>query len=546
MEMQSVFSGMMNILSASMTGDLGNVSGEEGGNTSFQKIMSDNIDRMKESQTNVKENKIVQNSSNNEKKECSLDEVVDNMDDMEKDSFDKIQVEVEEETLILDTEVNLEMSSEMFEAKEWIEEVQDFLCEELEIDLEELEVVLEQLGIQIIDLRDYSCVQQLVLKVSGEQDKTMLLTNEDLGKQLERIYEGIQEINQLIQEEFSVSDAELQVQLEQLSRELSSNEDNEKDKITMPMQDSHLSEEEMDVDSLIQASNLEKDLTMDEHFLATEAVEQDKQIEISKQPIVEDEVPVEEVELQNKETQTADVEVVAKKDVQSSQDIGEDVTKQEKEIKIDFSVDKQSVRTEEESMSQSSFSQTDEQESEQGLMERFVEHLSSNHITDVENVMNPNEQPIQMREIVNQLVEQIKLLVKPDTTSMEMQLNPENLGKVNLTVVAKDGHVTAHLVTENEITKQALEGQIQQLRDTLGQQGLKVDKVEVSVSNFDFSHSNQANAEEQKQQQKNTYNKNIARIINLDDAVDLNEITEEEQLTRKIMRENGNQVDYTA
>ena len=43
---------------------------------------------------------------------------------------------------------------------------------------------------------------------------------------------------------------------------------------------------------------------------------------------------------------------------------------------------------------------------------------------------------------------------------MEIQLNPENLGKINLTVVAKDGMITAQLTAQNEAVKNAIENQI--------------------------------------------------------------------------------------
>ena len=39
---------------------------------------------------------------------------------------------------------------------------------------------------------------------------------------------------------------------------------------------------------------------------------------------------------------------------------------------------------------------------------------------------------------------------------MEMQLNPENLGKIYVQVTAKEGVVTAHLAVQNEIVKRSL------------------------------------------------------------------------------------------
>ena len=55
---------------------------------------------------------------------------------------------------------------------------------------------------------------------------------------------------------------------------------------------------------------------------------------------------------------------------------------------------------------------------------------------------------IDAKDVIRQVVEEIKLTVKADNTSFEMQLNPEHLGKINLQVAAKNGVVTAQIATE--------------------------------------------------------------------------------------------------
>ncbi|MGB4659857.1 MAG: flagellar hook-length control protein FliK, partial [Mobilitalea sp.] len=84
-------------------------------------------------------------------------------------------------------------------------------------------------------------------------------------------------------------------------------------------------------------------------------------------------------------------------------------------------------------------------------------------------------QVTELRDIANQIIDRIKVSIQPNQTSMELQLNPENLGKVNLTVQSKNGVLTAQFVVQNEISKEAIESQMQSLKDTLNQQGLKVD-----------------------------------------------------------------------
>lgn len=89
-----------------------------------------------------------------------------------------------------------------------------------------------------------------------------------------------------------------------------------------------------------------------------------------------------------------------------------------------------------------------------------------------------------MDQIVEQVVRQVRIRVMPETTSMELRLNPASLGRVNLTVAASAGVATATMVVENQVAKEALESQMIQLKEAFSAQGLKVDAVEVTVAEF--------------------------------------------------------------
>ena len=91
------------------------------------------------------------------------------------------------------------------------------------------------------------------------------------------------------------------------------------------------------------------------------------------------------------------------------------------------------------------------------------------------------EELVQVREIANQIVERVKVTIKPNQTSMDLQLNPENLGKVNLSIQSTGDRMTAKFVVENELVKEAIESHIQLLKDSLSEQGIKVDSVEVAI-----------------------------------------------------------------
>lgn len=102
----------------------------------------------------------------------------------------------------------------------------------------------------------------------------------------------------------------------------------------------------------------------------------------------------------------------------------------------------------------------------------------------------------QVREIANQIMEQIKITIRPDQTNMELQLNPEHLGRVNLTITEKEGMMTAQFTTQTEVAKEAIESQMATLRESLQNQGIKVEAIEVTVSEFGFEFERDRQSEE--------------------------------------------------
>lgn len=151
-------------------------------------------------------------------------------------------------------------------------------------------------------------------------------------------------------------------------------------------------------------------------------------------------------------------------------------------------------------------------------------------------------------QIMEQIVHQMKVTIAPETTSMEMQLNPENLGKVYVNISSQEGVINAQFHATNEIVKEALETQIATLRENLNQAGVKVDAIEVTIASHEFERNleqNQQNPEETAEAQKDQTNKR--RNISVDSLDELSGMmTEEETLVAQMMKDNGNSVDFTA
>ena len=118
-------------------------------------------------------------------------------------------------------------------------------------------------------------------------------------------------------------------------------------------------------------------------------------------------------------------------------------------------------------------------------------------------VLMQGDTKVSMRDITEQVLGQVKVRVTSETTNLEIQLHPASLGRVNVQVsAAAQGITTATLFVENEMAKQALESQMLTLKQNFQEQGLKVDAVEVTVSNFNLESEGQQMAENGQSEQR--------------------------------------------
>lgn len=170
-------------------------------------------------------------------------------------------------------------------------------------------------------------------------------------------------------------------------------------------------------------------------------------------------------------------------------------------------------------------------------MNTFVERLGE----ALENATADTEvQSQQTTDILDQVVSQIRLRVVADTTKLEMQLHPASLGKVNVAVSAAAGVTTAVLTVENQAAKEALESQMIILKENFQQQGLKVDAVEVTVSEFGLDQREQQN---EQQSQRDSRHKEFSHDETKENSNDTKETSRETTMQR---RDQNSTIDYTA
>lgn len=85
--------------------------------------------------------------------------------------------------------------------------------------------------------------------------------------------------------------------------------------------------------------------------------------------------------------------------------------------------------------------------------------------------------------IVEQVVRTLEALrLTHGEQRMTLHLQPEHLGDLRLSVVVEKEHVTAHILVESQIVRQAVEESKEQLRAALAQKGFTLDGLDVSLN----------------------------------------------------------------
>lgn len=104
-----------------------------------------------------------------------------------------------------------------------------------------------------------------------------------------------------------------------------------------------------------------------------------------------------------------------------------------------------------------------------------------NNQTQVQKSEISVPQPVRTTEVINQVVEQAKVVIGQDKSEMIIHLKPDHLGKLELKVVTEQGIVAAKFIAESNQVKEIIETNMQLLKDSLEKQGLSINNVSVQV-----------------------------------------------------------------
>ncbi len=385
-------------------------------------------------------------------------------------------------------EVSEEKISDEMEAKE--EAVIKEIAEKFGVSEEEVREAMEALGLGVMDLLSQGNMVALTAQLTGMQTVDVL-TDENLFAQ-------ITELTETVQNELQSAADSLGMSLEQLQAAV---------------------EEQLAGKENVQVSQVETTLA-DQGAAVTElseAVEVSVETEIpevTEEKVLADETPEADAALREEDSATVKVAT----DAENAQMTGD----QEKEGSQDSALMQsgQNVQVVKNDMNVVAQTQTDP------LFESRM---------DIE----------QTRELINQIADHVRVHRSETISSMEIQLHPVELGTVNLQVVAKDGNVSARLAVQDEAVRAAMESQIVQLRESLQEQGLKIDAVEVTVATHEFEQNldqHGREAEENAAKEK----KNGRRILDLNEIgqedMDGEEMSDADRLQVEMMRMGGNRL----
>ena len=426
-----------------------------------------------------------------------------------------------------------------------IDKIKEEIAEKLGVSEEDIENAMEVLGLTVMDLLKTENMTLLVSELSNT-DLAAVITDESLytvvtdlqAVQRETVAELLQELD-LTPEEFEgmLKELEARIQGNENPAEKSQINDEPVQKFELPKPEGP---------QVVVIDNREKEIPEEKQDDTEKAAEKDAK----ENPILSKE---------DKDTAGTPAETVkTSSEIVRPDSQPERILEREEEDKPvtenRFAVPEETKtgdRSENKGFSENGF----QQNASQGTSNLFEQNLNSAvNETASETTISYADTYEQIRDIMHQIESQVKISLNAESTSMEMQLNPAALGKLALHIESKAGVITAQFMAQNAAVKAALETQVAELRETLQSQGLKVEHVEVTLASHEFErnlmgdqHPGQ-NSESTDDAQKSARLRRINLSNGGDEEGDLvsGEEDESEALARRIMRQNGNRIDFTA
>ena len=395
------------------------------------------------------------------------------------------------------------------------------VAEQLDVSEDSVKDMMESLGLTAFDLLNPENIAQLAMQLTGETSPMDLLMND----QFQGLMQQIDQLGGQLANELELQPAQMDELIAQM------------DILQTP---ETLTDEEMQILNDVAGQQTTADTVstdiMPELAQTDEVQPMDKQADVFQKEPKSDEVRTQQPQAQETK-QTAEQQTMEQQTMEQQTDAGDGDSQTGDQVKTA----QPEKMTADRNSSDVAKTQTTMQMQDTAGVQTMA------HAADVTS--ETSYISVDTMDLLEQVAEQIRVNVSEGTSSMEMQLNPENLGKVYVNISSKEGVIHAQLAASNEAVRAALETQVADLRQNLNQAGVKVDAIEVTVASHEFEKNLEQNQENEKQQgeRQQEQSRGRRRNLNLSSLDGLSGLmTEEETLAAQMMRENGNSMDVTA
>ncbi len=387
----------------------------------------------------------------------------------------------------VDSDYPSDIDADMESVQEALNEVEasirDVIKSNMDMTDEEIDEVLAEMDISIFQLLQPDVLQEFLMTETGTEPID-ILTNSDLIDVLQVMNQGMETIRM---------DAE-GMDVQQLISEVAEQEVNLADEVT-----------EWDASAIVEQDVLEIADDMQESLSHAETSTLAKGEASVKQNDIGD---TKETNVTSAQDETTGIQVTV-----------------------------QSTDTKKEQADSQSYGQQ-----EQSFAGDVVNQLSQ-AVDEVNDTVSSYVSELEQQDIVQQVVEQIKIWNSSETSRMQVQLYPEHLGRVEVQVMLKNGTMTAQITAETEMAKAAIESQLQSLKESFQEKNIQVDAVEVSVGTPDFRNEQERQDTAKKEPNNGTRNRRVHNNGWMDSDSEVEEAEDDEQ---ERLNAQGASVEFTA
>lgn len=129
------------------------------------------------------------------------------------------------------------------------------------------------------------------------------------------------------------------------------------------------------------------------------------------------------------------------------------------------------------------------------------------------------------QQVTDIFVRQLKVGSLQGVTEAKLILYPQELGKVDVRITSHNGVITAHFIADSKHGKDMLDQQMNQLRNAFVQQGIQVDKLEVSQQSnnstpFSFDQGKENGGQQAREQSQEQGAQNEQAEASFDSVLD--------------------------